>query len=234
VGCRRRASSLTHRQSPAALALVPDGWPSPWRHLRRADPFVGGAVVAALSLVLSLRGIELHRRRPHGSSRTVPNHHLDHLADGAYRIDVENPSPGSRPGQMHFQDTSGPDLQCHTTFVTGGSRAADSVAKRLATNPDSSVHPKGPEDLGYCHGGQRQDASARGRTDLYRVNPPGSARLAFVAVVDEGWGARARRRMAVVGRCGRSYPAPSASRSTGDEAAVNGSASRTTTFHPSI
>ncbi|WP_419998354.1 putative T7SS-secreted protein [Streptomyces boninensis] len=38
---------------------------------------------------------------------------------GQYRIDVENPNPGQRPGQLHFQDQANPDVKYQYNFDTG-------------------------------------------------------------------------------------------------------------------
>jgi Pretoxin HINT domain len=37
---------------------------------------------------------------------------------GPYRIDVENPNPGQRPGQVHFQDVSNPNVKYIYNFET--------------------------------------------------------------------------------------------------------------------
>ena len=52
-----------------------------------------------------------------------------------WRIDVENPKPGVRPGQMHFQDYEGHKYQYN--FETGKWEGMPSgLAKRVAKNPD--------------------------------------------------------------------------------------------------
>jgi RHS repeat-associated protein len=53
-----------------------------------------------------------------------------------YRIDIENPNPGGRPGQMHFQDQSGQISKCQYNFDTGQFEGLpNSVAKKLANDP---------------------------------------------------------------------------------------------------
>jgi hypothetical protein len=39
--------------------------------------------------------------------------------EGPYRIDVENPNPGQRPGQLHFQDQSNPTAKYQYDFENG-------------------------------------------------------------------------------------------------------------------
>ncbi|MFF1636581.1 DUF6531 domain-containing protein [Streptomyces sp. NPDC058246] len=46
------------------------------------------------------------------TSKTLWNH-------GPYRIDVENPNPGQRAGQLHFQDQSNPTAKYQYNFDTG-------------------------------------------------------------------------------------------------------------------
>ncbi|MEU8985196.1 putative T7SS-secreted protein [Streptomyces sp. NPDC048558] len=46
------------------------------------------------------------------TSKTLWNH-------GPYRIDVENPDPGGRPGQLHFQDQSNKSAKYQYDFETG-------------------------------------------------------------------------------------------------------------------
>ncbi|MET7454689.1 RHS repeat-associated core domain-containing protein [Streptomyces sp. NPDC005574] len=46
------------------------------------------------------------------TSKTMWNH-------GPYRIDVENPNPGQRAGQLHFQDQSNPTAKYQYDFGTG-------------------------------------------------------------------------------------------------------------------
>ncbi|MGW1493811.1 putative T7SS-secreted protein [Streptomyces sp. NPDC002402] len=46
------------------------------------------------------------------TSKTLWNH-------GPYRIDVENPDPGGRPGQLHFQDQSNKGAKYQYDFETG-------------------------------------------------------------------------------------------------------------------
>lgn len=40
--------------------------------------------------------------------------------EGSYRIDIENPNPGMRPGQMHFQDQSNIGVKYQWDFENGG------------------------------------------------------------------------------------------------------------------
>ncbi|HWO67781.1 MAG TPA: RHS repeat-associated core domain-containing protein, partial [Umezawaea sp.] len=55
---------------------------------------------------------------------------------GPYRIDVENPNPGGRPGQMHFQDQSGRIPKCQYDFETGDFEGIPpKVLKELAKDP---------------------------------------------------------------------------------------------------
>jgi hypothetical protein len=46
------------------------------------------------------------------TSKTMWNH-------GPYRIDVENPNPGQRAGQLHFQDQSNPTAKYQYNFDEG-------------------------------------------------------------------------------------------------------------------
>ncbi|UOZ08473.1 RHS repeat-associated core domain-containing protein [Amycolatopsis sp. WQ 127309] len=55
---------------------------------------------------------------------------------GQYRIDVENPNPGQRAGQLHFQDQSGKIPKCQYNFETGEFEGLPSkLAKQLASDP---------------------------------------------------------------------------------------------------
>jgi hypothetical protein len=56
---------------------------------------------------------------------------------GAYRIDVENPNPGQRPGQLHFQDQA-TGAKYMYNFETGEfDGMPNSLKKELAKNfPD--------------------------------------------------------------------------------------------------
>jgi RHS repeat-associated protein len=101
-----------------------------------ADAFVVGAVVGGLlgglSYAVSSSTGDGHMIGENGTQTTSSTT----WQDGAYRIDVENPSPGVRPGQMHFQDQSGQISKCQYNFDTGEfDGLPNSVAKRLAKNP---------------------------------------------------------------------------------------------------
>lgn len=55
---------------------------------------------------------------------------------GQYRIDVENPNPGQRAGQLHFQDQSGQIPKCQYNFETGDfDGLPNKLAKQLAKDP---------------------------------------------------------------------------------------------------
>lgn len=54
---------------------------------------------------------------------------------GPHRIDVENPNPGVRPGQMHFQDVSNPTVKYQWDFENGGfTGLPPRLARQLASN----------------------------------------------------------------------------------------------------
>jgi hypothetical protein len=55
--------------------------------------------------------------------------------EGPYRIDVENPAPGGRPGQMHFQDQSNKDAKYYWDHQNGGFQGMpNKLAKQLTGN----------------------------------------------------------------------------------------------------
>jgi RHS repeat-associated protein len=55
--------------------------------------------------------------------------------EGPYRIDVENPDPGGRPGQMHFQDQSNKSAKYYWDHQNGGFQGMPSkLADKLASN----------------------------------------------------------------------------------------------------
>ncbi|MEU7327090.1 putative T7SS-secreted protein [Streptomyces parvus] len=63
------------------------------------------------------------------TSKTLWNH-------GPYRIDVENPDPGGRPGQLHFQDQSNKGAKYQYDFETGKFEGLPrSVEKSVGNNP---------------------------------------------------------------------------------------------------
>ncbi|MFJ9328102.1 putative T7SS-secreted protein [Streptomyces sp. NPDC101230] len=63
------------------------------------------------------------------TSKTLWNH-------GPYRIDVENPDPGGRPGQLHFQDQSNKGAKYQYDFETGKFEGLPrSVEKAVGNNP---------------------------------------------------------------------------------------------------
>ncbi|MET7482555.1 putative T7SS-secreted protein [Streptomyces sp. NPDC005538] len=63
------------------------------------------------------------------TSKTMWNH-------GPYRIDVENPNPGQRAGQLHFQDQSNPTAKYQYNFSTEKFEGLPrSVEKEVSRNP---------------------------------------------------------------------------------------------------
>ncbi|WP_369391219.1 DUF6531 domain-containing protein [Streptomyces sp. CG1] len=63
------------------------------------------------------------------TSKTMWNH-------GPYRIDVENPNPGQRAGQMHFQDQSNLTAKYQYNFNTGKFEGLPrSIEKEVSKNP---------------------------------------------------------------------------------------------------
>nr|WP_248296567.1 hypothetical protein [Streptomyces sp. S1D4-11] len=55
---------------------------------------------------------------------------------GPYRIDVENPNPGQRPGQLHFQDQTNKSAKYQYNFETGQFDGLPrSVLKAVGNNP---------------------------------------------------------------------------------------------------
>ncbi|MFJ7523738.1 RHS repeat-associated core domain-containing protein [Streptomyces griseus] len=63
------------------------------------------------------------------TSKTLWNH-------GPYRIDVENPDPGGRPGQLHFQDQSNKGAKYQYDFETGKFEGLPrSVEKAVGNSP---------------------------------------------------------------------------------------------------
>ena len=63
------------------------------------------------------------------TSKTLWNH-------GPYRIDVENPNPGERPGQLHFQDQSNKGAKYQYNFETGNFDGLPrSIEKAVGNNP---------------------------------------------------------------------------------------------------
>ncbi|GGW60240.1 putative T7SS-secreted protein [Streptomyces xantholiticus] len=63
------------------------------------------------------------------TSKTLWNH-------GPYRIDVENPNPGQRPGQLHFQDQSNKGAKYQYNFETGNFDGLPrSIEKAVGNNP---------------------------------------------------------------------------------------------------
>ncbi|MEU2762078.1 putative T7SS-secreted protein [Streptomyces sp. NPDC007094] len=63
------------------------------------------------------------------TSKTLWNH-------GPYRIDVENPDPGGRPGQLHFQDQSNKGAKYQYDFDTGKFEGLPrSVEKAVGSSP---------------------------------------------------------------------------------------------------
>ncbi|MGW5424057.1 putative T7SS-secreted protein [Streptomyces sp. NPDC003943] len=66
---------------------------------------------------------------PQITSKTLWNH-------GPYRIDVENPNPGQRPGQLHFQDQSNKGAKYQFDFETGKFEGLPrSIEKAVGNNP---------------------------------------------------------------------------------------------------
>ncbi|MGW7048283.1 putative T7SS-secreted protein [Streptomyces avermitilis] len=83
------------------------------------DPYHPDAVERQINEMRELYGIK--ERPPSGmigangtqvTSKTMWNH-------GPYRIDVENPNPGQRAGQLHFQDQSNPTAKYQYNFDEG-------------------------------------------------------------------------------------------------------------------
>jgi hypothetical protein len=63
------------------------------------------------------------------TSKTLWNH-------GPYRIDVENPDPGGRAGQLHFQDQSNKGAKYQYDFDTGKFEGLPrSVEKAVGSSP---------------------------------------------------------------------------------------------------
>ena len=63
------------------------------------------------------------------TSKTMWNH-------GPYRIDVENPNPGQRAGQLHFQDQSNPTAKYQYNFGTEKFEGLPrSIEKEIGRNP---------------------------------------------------------------------------------------------------
>ncbi|WP_225801507.1 hypothetical protein [Streptomyces sp. NK15101] len=55
---------------------------------------------------------------------------------GPYRIDVENPNPGQRPGQLHFQDQSNKGAKYRFDFESGKFEGLPrSIEKSVGSNP---------------------------------------------------------------------------------------------------
>ncbi|MFI0989464.1 putative T7SS-secreted protein [Streptomyces exfoliatus] len=66
---------------------------------------------------------------PQITSKTLWNH-------GPYRIDVENPNPGQRPGQLHFQDQSNKGAKYQFDFDSGKFEGLPrSIEKAVGGNP---------------------------------------------------------------------------------------------------
>ncbi|MFI1657312.1 putative T7SS-secreted protein [Streptomyces sp. NPDC020472] len=66
---------------------------------------------------------------PQITSKTLWNH-------GPYRIDVENPNPGQRPGQLHFQDQSNKGAKYQFDFESGKFEGLPrSIEKAVGNNP---------------------------------------------------------------------------------------------------
>jgi hypothetical protein len=90
-----------------------------------------GATKAAISCTLGASGTQV-------TSRTVAN---GSVSQYKYRIDVENPAPGVRPGSLHVQ--LGGRGSMHFEYVRGGRFiAADGtlLPRRVQLEIDSSRH----------------------------------------------------------------------------------------------
>lgn len=70
--------------------------------------------------------------------------------DGAERIDVENPNPGQRPGQIHYQDGSGKYIYNVETGEFEG--LSNTQSKQLMSKP--GVQEAIEKGMKYLGGGK--------------------------------------------------------------------------------
>ena len=119
--------------NPAAYVHNPHTWTDPlglvpYTPLREGytsqpafekDPYAPGIVDERIKDMRKLYGVKdpdveamIGANGTQITSKTLWNH-------GPYRIDVENPNPGERPGQLHFQDQSNKGAKYQYDFESG-------------------------------------------------------------------------------------------------------------------
>ncbi|UWM49421.1 DUF6531 domain-containing protein [Streptomyces carpaticus] len=84
----------------------------------RGDPYHPDVVNNRINDMREMYGIQPEGPRMIGANGTQTTSTTTWLR-GPYRIDVENPNPGQRPGQLHFQDQSNKDAKYQYNFENG-------------------------------------------------------------------------------------------------------------------